>query len=297
MYGEDEMDGKRIQMYMDREAKSMLEVYQQFQELLPSAEQNAAAHKGEDGRYVESLIRNYLRKFLPVGLEVLTGFILRPAVKTGVNNRSRRREQDQHSTQLDIIVYDSSHYPIFQRFDRDNVIVPPEGVIAIISVKKKFNEKDFYKEALALKKASQLCHCVNENKERIRGPYLGMVAMDSVKKTGEKIFTEIKKAYADGDSFDDAVGLIANLGKWSIFKRRPSEVKTSLNIKTVNAEYIYFAHGSDEEHFGLQFLLTGILSVYYDQSRSIRERPGFTAFPSKRSFNKRLGTIEFAALR
>lgn len=141
MYGEDEMDGKRIQMYMDREAKSMLEVYQQFQELLPSAEQNAAVHKGEDGRYVESLIRNYLRKFLPVGLEVLTGFILRPAVKTGVNNRSRRVEQDQHSTQLDIIVYDSSHYPIFQRFDRDNVIVPPEGVIAIISVKKKFNEK------------------------------------------------------------------------------------------------------------------------------------------------------------
>ena len=69
---------------------------------------------------------------------MLTGFILRPAVKTGTSNKSRKSETDQHSTQLDIIVYDSHHYPIFQRFG-DNVIVPPEGVIAIISVKKKFN--------------------------------------------------------------------------------------------------------------------------------------------------------------
>ena len=39
-----------------------------------------------------------------------------------------------HSTQLDIIVYDSAKYPIFQRFG-ESVIVPPEGVVGIISVK------------------------------------------------------------------------------------------------------------------------------------------------------------------
>lgn len=42
---------------------------------------------------------------------------------------------DSHSTQLDILIYDSAKYPIFQRFG-ENVIVPPEGVAGIISVKR-----------------------------------------------------------------------------------------------------------------------------------------------------------------
>lgn len=145
------MDGKRIQEYLSSEAKALLAVYRQFQTLLPDPTQDAASHKGEDGRYIESLIKEYLKKHLPKDLEVVTGFILRPAVKTGTQNRNRASETDTHSTQLDIIVYDSSHYPIFQRFG-DNVIVPPEGVIAIISVKKKFNDGDFVSEVTALKK-------------------------------------------------------------------------------------------------------------------------------------------------
>ena len=104
-------------------------MYRQFQTLLPDGTQDAAAHKGEDGRYIESLISEYLKRYLPKDLVVLTGFILRPAVKTEINNRARKEDEDTHSTQLDIIVYDSCHYPVFQRFGND-VIVPPEGVIA-----------------------------------------------------------------------------------------------------------------------------------------------------------------------
>lgn len=78
------MDGKRIQEYLSKEAKALLTVYRQFQTLLPADNEDAASHKGEDGRYIESLISEYLKRYLPKDLEVLTGFILRPAVKTGI---------------------------------------------------------------------------------------------------------------------------------------------------------------------------------------------------------------------
>lgn len=291
---ENEMDGKRIQEYLANETKALLTIYKQFQTLLPHSTYDAASHRGEDGRYIESLIKEYLKRYLPKDLEVLTGFILRPAVKTGLNNKNRKDDIDQHSTQLDIIIYDSHHYPIFQRFG-DSVIVPPEGVVGIISVKKKFNDPDFSNEALALKNAAKLCRYTNESKNAVRGPYLAMIAMHSIDKkqtpTSKWVFDKIASVYnASEDTFDETVGVITNVEGWSIFKRRPSKASTK-------AEYILFEHREGEEHFGLQFLLTGILSVYYDITRNTRERPGFTAFPSGRTEDKRLGEIEVCGLR
>lgn len=289
------MDGKRIQEYLSNETKALLAVFNQFQTLLPDPTQDAASHKGEDGRYIESLIKEYLKRYLPKDLEVLTGFILRPAVKTGKNNRARKDDVDKHSKQLDIIIYDSCHYPVFQRFG-DNVIVPPEGVMGIVSVKKKFNDADFANETLALKEAAKLCRYTNEKGEKIRGPYLAMIAMHSIEKTKiptqRWVFEKVASVY-DGkqDTFDETIGLITNVKGWSIFKRRPEEGNCT------KAEYIYFKHQDGEEHFGLQFLLTGILSVYYDESRNSRERPGFTAFPSGRKHDEELGEIEVCGLR
>lgn len=288
------MDGKRIQEYLSNEAKALLTIYKQFQTLLPHPTQDAASHKGEDGRYVESLIKEYLKRYLPSDLEVFTGFILRPAVKTGINNRMRNNEEDKHSTQLDIIIYDSHHYPIFQRFG-DNVIVPPEGVVGIISVKKKFNDNDFANEAISLKNAAKLCRYTDEMGTKIRGPYLAMIAMHSIEKkqatTQDWIFNKVASVYdSSQDTFDETVGLITNIEGWSIFKRRPNNDHTK-------AEYIYIEHHEGEEHFGLQFLLTGILSVYYDSTRNSRERPGFTAFPSGRKHDAELGSIGICGLR
>ena len=287
------MDGRRIQEYLANEAKALLEVYKQFQTLIPHPTQDGAAHSGEDGRYVESLVKEFLKRFLPQDLEVLTGFILRPAVKTGINNRSRAGCQDEHSSQLDIIVYDSHHYPVFQRFG-DSVIVPPEGVVGIISVKKKFYDADFKKEAEALKNAAKLCRYTDEHLTKIRGPYLAMVAMHSISKvnppTQEWVFNQISPVYQQEDTFDETIGLITNLEEWSIFKKRPDGDGT-------RAKYIYFQHNPSEEHLGLQFLLTGILSVYYDTTRNTRERPGFTAFPSGRTQNANLGSIDVCSIR
>ena len=83
------MDGKRIQEYWSKEIDALVATYRQFETLIPSDKIEASAHNGEDGRFVENLISEYLKKYLPKSIEVLTGFILRPAVKTGLKSKIR----------------------------------------------------------------------------------------------------------------------------------------------------------------------------------------------------------------
>ena len=71
------MDGRRLQDFWNQEVTALLAVYRQFETLLPHPASQGAQHRGEDGRYVEALVRSYLQKYLPKDLEVLTGFVLR----------------------------------------------------------------------------------------------------------------------------------------------------------------------------------------------------------------------------
>ena len=52
------MDGKRIQQLFKQDVQSMLELYKNFEALIPSQTGKGAEHKGEDGRFVENLIRS-----------------------------------------------------------------------------------------------------------------------------------------------------------------------------------------------------------------------------------------------
>lgn len=287
------MDGKRLQDYWSQEVDALIATYRQFETLVPSHEHQGSAHHGEDGRFVEELLREYFSKYLPKGLEVLTGFILRPAVKTGTKGKERKNDLDANSSQLDIIVYDSERYPIFQRFG-NSVIVPPEGIVAIISVKKHLNDGDIVKECQALWDASKLCKTQYSNNrgDKVRGPYLALVTMESKidKKRVENldwIFNKVVETYGSGDkpTFDDLIGYIGSLSEWSLFKRRPS------GKNVTKANFISLVHAEGESHLGLQFILTGILSVFYDESRRNIRRPGFTAFPSGRNIEKNLGEI------
>lgn len=267
------MDGTLVQKLFISEVSALLDTYKQFETLIPSKEENhkGSYHKAEDGRFVENLVRSLLAKYLPKDLEVLTGFILRPAVKTGRNNRSRENDKDEYSTQLDVIVYDSAHYPVFLRYD-NTAIVPPEGVVAIISIKKKLSAPDVKDEMLALQNASKLCR-VNGR----RGPFLSIIAMDTTigtPKAKSAMKGYIVDSYGGGDiGFDDTVGLIGVINKWSLFKIRPQKDTPK------HVEYKCFEHKqADKRHFCLQFLISGILSVFYGSSRKMK-RPGFTAFP------------------
>lgn len=292
------MDGTRIQDYWSNEVEALVKTYKQFETLIPAPSGSGAEHKGEDGRFVEDLLREYLTRYLPNGLEVLTGFILRPAVKTGKTGKERKTKTDSHSTQLDIIVFDSANYPVFQRFG-NSVIVPPEGVVGIISVKKHLNDGDIKKECEALFNAATICETLGSNDQtnKVRGPYLALISVKSKidKKqtdTLDWVFDQVNSAYQGKTdiTFDKLVGFIGAFDEWSIFKRRPAK-------QIIEAEYVGFKHQIKETHLGLQFLLTGILSVFYDETRRNLRRPGYTAFPSGRPHDKSLGKIPCTLLR
>ena len=218
------MDGKRVQTFFANEIASLLNRYKQFETLLPNSVTSGASHYGEDGRYVEAIIREYLKKYVPKELEVLSGFILRPAVKTGTSTRERSPEVDAHSTQIDIIVYDSYNYPVYERFN-ECAIVLPEGVIGAISVKKTLNDNDVEKECRSLRNIAALCKS-KSNSGPLRGPFLALVAMASnIHKENSDTFDwitdKIKSVYTDENvmslKFDEIVGLITALNEWSIF--------------------------------------------------------------------------------
>jgi hypothetical protein len=291
------MDGQRLQVFWNQEVKSLLAVYRQFETLLPNPNTAGAEHRGEDGRYVETLVRSYLQKYLPKDLEVLTGFILRPAVKLGDNDRSRAKDEDRHTTQLDIIIYDTGTYPVFQRMG-DTVIVPPEGVVAVLSVKKTLRDLEVVAECNALMEASRACRCdESEPEKRRRGPFLALVSTgsnlaDTQAPKEKKIFKKLEALYGSTTVFDDMIGYLGDLSAWHVFKTRPEKKLTDSNKA---ARYMYVELGDDELHQGFQFILSGILSVYYDKTRSGVRRPGYTAFAPKPS--KELGKIPFSALR
>lgn len=291
------MDGQRLREFWNQEVSALLAVYRQFETLLPHPVTAGAEHRGEDGRYVETLIRNYLQKYLPKDLEVLTGFILRPAVKTGKNDRARSKDTDAHSSQLDIIVYDTGTYPVFQRMG-ETVIVPPEGVVAVLSVKKKLRDADIAAECKVLLNVSHLCRCDrSEPEQRRRGPLLAIVGAtaelaNSTMAKERQIFQNLKQIYTPPVTFDDMIGFIGDLSGWHIFKARPAEKITERNKE---ARYLYLEQTEEHLHHSFQFLLSGILSVYYDETRRNIRRPGYTAFPKIPANN--LGAIPFSELR
>lgn len=97
------MKGERVRQFFNSEVKSLQATYKNIQTLIPASHRKGAAHVGEEGRYIESLLRSFLNKHLPEELKAYSGFILRPATKFGNNNRTRRTtEDDKHSNQLDI---------------------------------------------------------------------------------------------------------------------------------------------------------------------------------------------------
>ena len=293
------MNGERVRQFFNSETKALLATYKNIETLIPSAKRKGATHVAEEGRYIESILRSFLNKHLPDDLKAFSGFILRPAAKTGNNDRSRRsNEIDTHSKQLDIIVYDHKNYPVYERFE-EFVVVPPEGVVAIISVKKQLYASQIEDELVSLSEAAQLCS-VKCKDGMMRGPGTCLIAFtnqikikDSFENKCKWMFDKLQSVHKD-KYFDQCIGQIIALDSFTVFKRRPNSEKDFNNL----AEYVSFDHSKEEEyHFGLQFLLTGILSAYYHETRKTEFRPGFTSFPTNRKHDMELGKIKVTKLR
>lgn len=77
------------------------------------------SHWGEDGRYKEVILMNYLKRVLPNSVKVGTGFV--------------KNADGELTNQIDLIIYKSEIPPLFSQ--DDFVILMPESVIGIIEVK------------------------------------------------------------------------------------------------------------------------------------------------------------------
>lgn len=138
---------------------------------------------------------------------------MRPAVKKGKGDTTRCDEEDSHSSQLDIIVYDKDRYPIYEKFN-EFVIVPPEGVIAVISIKKSLRSASMIKdECDALLNVRSLFGDLTNQ----RLPYQAIVGMQSETKYEnlDTVFNVMKRVYQSTD-VRDAVNLISDLSSWTI---------------------------------------------------------------------------------
>ena len=104
-------------------------------------------HWASDGSYKETILKNVLKRFLPKNLAVGSGFILR-----------YENQQVFPSTQIDIIIYDTSIPLIFQQ--DDFIITTLSAVKGIIEVKTRINSNDF---SAIIKKAADLKKYLKSN--------------------------------------------------------------------------------------------------------------------------------------
>ena len=192
-----------------------------------------------------------------------------------------------------MIVYDTGRLPVYQRFG-DTAVVPPEGVIAVISVKKHLYRQQLEQEFRSLKEAAGLC----AQKDR-KGPFLGLVSVQD-RISGEKNTDFIKSFEAvleaihascdkEGVSYEELPGYVGALRDWSVHKTHRKDLK--------QADYLLYVHKNGEEHLGVQFLLKGILDVYYSGSRGNGKEPGMFSFPKGRQFDGERKSISYQKVR
>jgi hypothetical protein len=141
-FGINEETGETIKIFHDFRivAKNYTKIFKDKKNniaMLLGSKQNQTS-----GIFREGIIKDFLREILPHGLSIDSGFIYGfEFVKT--------------SKQLDIIIWDSfKHSAIFK--SKDFVIVPPDSVISVISVKSNFNNRDIKSGITNLLSVSEL---------------------------------------------------------------------------------------------------------------------------------------------
>lgn len=97
-------------------------------------------HPGEFGTYRERIVAELIRPYLPIRLDIGTGFII---CSNGVK-----------STQCDIVIYDKGNTPLIDNYGQR--FFPVECVAGVIEVKSKLSKNDFKDALIKLSKIKQL---------------------------------------------------------------------------------------------------------------------------------------------
>lgn len=279
--------GAGVRKHFEILADVLYRRFRTVEALLPSSHAAGAAHTAEEGRHVESLLRNLLNEHLPAELRAYSGFILRPATKIGDRDLDRLSEGDKRSTQLDIIVYNRARFPIYEQFE-EFAVVPPEGVVGVISVKKTLYLSALGHEIQALIEAARTCRGAPGE----RGPHLGVFAFQaepgrSAKQLWEGIACSIKDAYSEKMEFSHLLNEVTVLDQLAVFKWGPIDSPPGY------AKYAWCRHEGNEfpRHIAVERVIQSVLSVYY--ARNGATRPGFVSF-AKGTFGEPFASIDVA---
>lgn len=265
--------GRRVQRFFELETSALLQRFQIVETLLPHSTAKGAAHRGEEGRHIEALLREFLNRHLPDDLRAVSGFIMRPSTKVGSDDLSRTELfDDEHSQQLDVIVYDFARFPVYEHFE-EVAIVPPEGVVAILSIKKTLKKGQLASELKSLAHAVDLCRG-----NGCRAPFTGLVGFSwsggakSRKYAPERCFEAIAALHS-GDPFDRMITEVCVISQFTVFKYREEDSDKDGHAKYVDVD------ATVQTSVSLQRLLNSILSVYYDETRLKGcSRPGYVSF-------------------
>ncbi|GAA5125066.1 hypothetical protein GCM10023339_47640 [Alloalcanivorax gelatiniphagus] len=238
------MDQSPEDRVLEAECDALLGAVDLFRGFVASDVNAGSGHPGEEGRFAEDLLVQFLRRSLPSRLTVGTGFVFDPATK-------------RRSYQVDILVYDASWYPHYLRYG-DAVVVPWQSVVAAISVKKNLRKAEISKEVAALSQIGEMC-----GGSGAAGPYLSIVAFESTIATGLKkavagTFAEMSKTYAArsrGYSANELIDSVIVLSEFLIMKKRWKATRPEQRRLAV--PYLWTA-GRERRSLGLMHLLHGI---------------------------------------
>jgi hypothetical protein len=248
-----------------------------FRDLLPSDSKNASIHSGEEGRFVENLVVEFLRNSLPAQLEVASGFVV------GAKDLRLR------SGQIDVLVYDKMQYAPLMKYG-DAVVVHDRAVIAAISIKKNIKREEITKEFKALSRVGTIC-----GKNGRPKLYLGVFALDihqlaTFEKTVAESWGRIQSAYehrkegwAGNEMVNDLIVLNQFLIKKSDWQGKAEDEKF--------AKYSMCGGNDEHRNIYLQHLVNGIAKVF-DLRRGANDSV-LTHFPKVKF--QQLGGIDLCA--
>lgn len=251
---------------LEAECDALLGAVDLFRSFVASEVNSGSAHPGEEGRFAEDLLVQFLRRSLPSRLTVGTGFVFDP-----LTNR--------RSYQVDILVYDAMSYPHYLKYG-DAVVVPWQSVVAAVSVKKNLRKIDLSKEVAALSKIGEMCGGSGSS-----GPYLSLFAFESTISRGalpEKVgttFEEAVTAYVprpQGYATNELIDSIVILNEFLVIKKRWKS--DDPDQRRASVQYLWTA-GRERRSLGLMHLLHGIDRVLYDGLGIGGVRPFFRTFP------------------
>lgn len=261
----------RVRGFFRLEGRTLYDRHRAIETLLPASGRRGSAHAGEEGRHIESLLRDFLNRHLPSSIRAFSGFILRAATKVGESDLARvEAESDKHSGQIDIIVYDLARFPIYERFE-EFVVVPPEGVLGVLSVKKRLYLGQLKRELASLAEAARLCAIPGR-----RGPHLGIYAFTASEPNAAAEVYRTVAAVCGNQPFDTVVNEVTVMDEYVVFKWRQRDSPAG-TARFVRVDCI--REGGTDFEIPVQRMLQSLLGVYYDPSRgSTSRRPGFVHF-------------------